>query len=109
MLLDRLRLTRRRFADFVSGPGASHVYMLYVGAGWAIARLPWLRSNPDRAIRHFDPLLGWLAVDGYGFHEGYFHWPESIDRRRLPRGLSGYARCAFDQGLGRSLWFVEGA
>ena len=30
-------------------------------------------------------------------------------RQRGPRRLAGYARRAFDQGLGRSLWFVEGA
>jgi hypothetical protein len=54
-------------------------------------------------------LLGWLAVDGYGFHQGYFRWRDSVDRRQVPQRLSGYARRVFDQGLGRSLWFVEGA
>jgi hypothetical protein len=54
-------------------------------------------------------LLGWLAIDGYGFHQGYFLWPESVERQRVPRLLSGYQRRVFDQGLGRSLWFVEGA
>lgn len=57
----------------------------------------------------FDPLLGWLAVDGYGFHEGFFHWPRAVVLQEVPDRISGYARRAFDQGLGRSLWFVNGA
>lgn len=95
-----------RFSRFVAGPGADHTYMLHVGAGWAFARL---KRDPRRFLRTLDPLLGWLVLDGYGFHEGYFHWPASIDRRKRPRRLRGYALRVFDQGLGRSLWFVRGA
>jgi hypothetical protein len=97
---------RGRLKPFVEGAGAAHVYMLYVGAGWALARL---RRDPSRALRSFDPLLGWLAFDGYGFHEGYFKWPAYVARQERPRRLSGYGLRVFDQGLGRSLWFVEGA
>jgi hypothetical protein len=107
-LLDRLRLSTRSFDQFLSGPGQPHVYMAHVGAGWAVARLPWLRSRLPQVLASFDPLLCWLVVDGYGFHEGYFHWRQTILRRSVPRGLPGYASRAFDQGLGRSLWFVEG-
>ncbi|HEV3121886.1 MAG TPA: DUF1702 family protein [Isosphaeraceae bacterium] len=100
---------KNRFERFLAGPGAAHKYMVHVGAGWAIARLPWLRLRLERALSRLDSLLRWLAVDGYGFHEGYFHWPQSVTARRVPAGVNGYAKRAFDQGLGRSLWFVEGA
>jgi hypothetical protein len=83
--------------------------MVHVGAGWALARLPWVRRNVERACRDLDPLLRWLVVDGYGFHEGYFHWTRTVSRHMVPRGLRGYALRAFDQGLGRVLWFVGGA
>jgi hypothetical protein len=83
--------------------------MAHVGAGWALARLPWVRRNVERACRDLDPLLRWLLLDGYGFHEGYFHWPRMVSRHEVPAGLHGYARRAFDQGLGRVLWFVGGA
>jgi hypothetical protein len=106
-LLDALTPWRRdRFRTLLEGPGSSHVYMLHVGAGWALARLPW---RPIATLNRLDPLLRWLAVDGYGFHQGYFRWPEFVEARALPRQFTGYARRAFDQGLGRSLWFVEGA
>jgi hypothetical protein len=95
----------RRFQRYLAGVGRGHVYMAYVGAGWALARLsPRLRWR----LGPLDPLLHWLAFDGFGFHEGYFHHHDSIDRQDRPRALASYARNSFDQGLGRSLWFVRG-
>jgi hypothetical protein len=106
-LLDTLTPWRRtRFRAFLEGPGAPHIYMAHVGAGWVMARL---RQRVNKPPMRLDPLLGWLSLDGYGFHEGYFHWRRAIERQEVPRQLSGYACRAFDQGLGRSLWFVEGA
>jgi len=106
-LLDRLLPWRRdRWQRFLAGPGAPHAYMVYVGAGWALARLP---GRVPRALNQFDPLLRWLVVDGYGFHEGFFHWRRYLDGAPVPPQFAGYARRAFDQGFGRSLWFVNGA
>ncbi len=106
-LLDALTPWRRgRVPAFLRGAGRSHAYMVHVGAGWALARL---RRSFHDVPREMDPLLGWLAADGYGFHQGYFHPRRFVDARVLPRRVSGYARRAFDQGLGRSLWFVHGA
>jgi hypothetical protein len=108
-LMDHLFPSRDgRLRAFLAGPAAAHTYMVHVGAGWGVARLPWLRRSIDRYLDHFDCLLRWLTIDGYGFHEGYFHWPQSVVERRIPKRLVGYACRAFDQGLGRSLWFVEG-
>ncbi|HXT51655.1 MAG TPA: DUF1702 family protein, partial [Thermoanaerobaculia bacterium] len=39
----------------------------------------------------------------------FFRWPLTVDRQSIPRKVVGYARRAFDQGVGRSLWFVRGA
>jgi hypothetical protein len=106
-LLDFLSLRRRnRFQQFLAGAGSTHIYMVHVGVGWAWARL---YRNVNKALTSLDPLLGWLAVDGYGFHEGYFHWQKIVTQQRVPRRLSGYARRVFDQGLGRGLWFIKGA
>jgi hypothetical protein len=109
-LLDNLTPWKtKRVQQFLVGPAAHHVYMVHVGVGWAIGRLPWLRQRLDKFLSQFDPLLRWLALDGYGFHEGYFHSHQHIQGQRYPQGLSQYAQRAFDQGLGRSLWFVHGA
>lgn len=96
----------RRLPLFLAGPGDAHKYMVHIGAGWLPARL---NLPVEGWMRTMDPLLRWLALDGYGFHQGYFAWPQYVDRQQRPSGLVGYALRAFDQGLGRSIWFVEGA
>lgn len=82
-----------------------HTYMIHVGAGWAAARLGFGLSRLRRSL---DPLLAWLAVDGFGFHEGYFKPQVYVAARRPPRLAAHQAR-VFDHGLGRSLLFSQGA
>jgi hypothetical protein len=109
VLLDHLHPFRRdRWTALVRGAGQPYVYMMHVGAGWALARLRWVHWNLESFLARLDPLLRWLAIDGCGFHDGYFHWPRCVLRQEIPVWLGGYALRAFDQGLGRSLWFVEG-
>lgn len=106
-LLDTLLPWRSRLRELIAGPGDPHSYLVHVGAGWALARLP---GRPERFLRRLaHPQQRWLAIDGYGFHQGYFQPRETVDDQRVPKRVSGYARRAFDQGLGRSLWFVRGA
>ena len=108
-LLDGLTPQGKRLHKFLKGAGQRHIYMVHVGAGWACARLPWLRWRIESAISSYHPVLRWLAVDGYGFHEGYFHHRKTINEGKVPVRLSETARHVFFQGLGRSLWFVHGA
>jgi hypothetical protein len=86
-------------------PGDPHAYMVHVGAGWVLARMP---GSVDKFISRFDPLLRWLIVDGYGFHEAFFHFRRYLAGEPIPKRVQGYARRVFDQGFGRCLWFVEG-
>jgi len=105
-LLDLLTPWRReRTGKFLRDAGDSHAYMIYVGVGWVWARMSF---GFRRRQKKLDPLLGWLAFDGWGFHEGFFHWPKYIAGQPVPQKLSGYERRGFDQGLGRSFWFVNG-
>lgn len=106
-ILDALTPWRRgRLTAFLRGPADAHVYIAVIGSGWALARLPF----PIERLRvRFDPILDWLVFDGYGFHQGYFHWQRAIVGHEVPRRVSGYALRVFDHGVGRSLWFVEGA
>lgn len=100
-----------RLDGLLAGKGSRHDYMIYVGVGWAMARLPKLLW-PD--IRKTDPLLRWLALDGYGFHQAYFKTDSYV---RTPAaehpfswhgGHNHYTPNAIDQGIGRALWFVGG-
>jgi hypothetical protein len=95
-----------RIERCLQGLGDAHAYMVNVAVGWVWARVPF---GVERGRRRLDPLLGWLAFDGWGFHEGFFHWPKYVAAQpRKPGGVRGYAKRVFDQGLGRSFWFVNG-
>lgn len=104
-----------RLFPFLQGAGSEHIYMEYVGLGWIFGRVPgtlrqYLRHLEQKTkSSQIDPLLGWLAIDGYGFSQGYFHGQRYFQQFASPKSLSGYACQVFDQGLGRSLWFFEGA
>ena len=104
--LDCIAPWKNRLNAFVEGPGAPHIYPIYVGVGLALARL---HRRPERYLSRLDPLLGWVIADGYGFHEGFFHRQRYIDQRAVPTHLTPYARHLFDQGMGRCIWFSSGA
>jgi hypothetical protein len=99
-----------RLRAFLAGPGCDHDYITAVGAGLAVARLPWGRRLWPWYARRLDPLVAWCLPDGWGFHEGIFH-PERylVGHAAAPAGLPAFARQLFDSGLGRSLWWSQGA
>ncbi|MDH2428364.1 DUF1702 family protein [Sphaerisporangium sp. TRM90804] len=102
----------RNVRDCLAGRGGEHIYMVYVGVGWAMARLPKFLWSKMYAP---DPLLRWLALDGYGFHQAYFHTAKYVDGQYQdpdfpwPKDAPGwYPNHAIDQGIGRALWFIGG-
>ncbi|WP_412543684.1 DUF1702 family protein [Longispora sp. K20-0274] len=99
-------------ADFLAGRGDDHIYMVYVGVGWAMARLPRFRWTTLYAP---DPLLKWLILDGYGFHQAYFKTDKYVHQQYQEAGFpwpadgdQWYANRVIDQGIGRAMWFVGG-
>jgi hypothetical protein len=92
--------------------GTTYQYLVYVGIGWAMARLPRFRWPKPHTL---DPLLVPLVLDGYGFHQAYFRTAKYIDgqyrdpRFPWPGGPHGsYANDAIDAGIGRAGWFIAG-
>lgn len=105
---------RRHVTEFLAGRARNHVYMAYVGVGWAIARVPKFRRAAATASAT-DPLLRWLVLDGFGFHQAYFHTDKyvhgqfhEIDFPWPADGPQWYTSHAIDQGIGRAMWFVGG-
>ncbi len=97
---------RDRLDRFLAGAGDAHTYMVHIGAGWAWARLGVLAGQIEARLAERDPVLGPLALDGYGFHEAFFKTERFVDSGRLPRSLERARIPAFDSGVGRALWFV---
>ena len=106
MLLDSLAPWKKRLKAFIDGPGAPYDWLLYIGAGLVLPRVP---IRPERFLAKLDPFLRWFVMDGYGFYEGFFSGNRAIHEHRIPSRVSGYGRRAFDHGLGRSIWFSTGA
>ncbi|WP_326695988.1 DUF1702 family protein [Streptomyces sp. NBC_01754] len=111
VMLDSLTGGGKRLTGLLEGGGRHHNYMIYVGIGWAMARLPrflW----PD--VTTADPVLRWLILDGYGFHQAYFKTDAYVrdPGRDHPftwkGGPDAYSARVIDQGIGRALWFVGG-
>jgi hypothetical protein len=97
---------RDRWETFQQGPGNHQSFLLHVGYGLALAKVG--RRAELALTRLADPGERWLAIDGYGFFQGFFRWRRYAEAMAAPP-LTGYCRRAFDQGLGRCLWFGCGA
>jgi hypothetical protein len=105
-IMDRLMPWRGdQWREFLNGPAADHPAMIYAGAGLGLAHLPWVKLRIEKIASKIHPLFRWAVLDGYGFHEGFFHWQRFVGRKAIDQRLSAYGRRAFDQGLGRCLWF----
>lgn len=106
-----------RTRDLLLSYGRKHVFLAYIGMGFAMARLPrrlWKKAVPDLTGDPYYPTMTWLAVDGYGFDRAYFDTRHWVGRQYVPRpypwdGSPGYFTRAVDQGVGRALWFICGA
>lgn len=95
---------KKRTNHFIENMAPHHIYMLLVGIGWGYAKLP---VSIEKEITKYDPLLRWLVIDGYGFYSAYFDAKKYIHQKTEPK-LSPYGKHVFYQGVGRSLWFIEG-
>ncbi|WP_017598714.1 DUF1702 family protein [Nocardiopsis lucentensis] len=106
-----------RTRDLMDGPARPHTFLAYIGIGFAMARLPrrlWRSVLPELTDNPYHPTMSWLAVDGYGFDLAYFDTRRWVDRQDTPHtypwlGAPDYFPRAFDQGVGRALWFIHGA
>ncbi|MDE3858114.1 DUF1702 family protein [Sinorhizobium meliloti] len=100
-------LASSRLPLFLGSVSASNPYLPTVGAGWAMARLPWRRTA---ILSSLDRLLAPLALDGWGFHDCYFN-PNKFFRgpsRQVERLTGDPGARSWDQGAGRALWFISG-
>jgi len=115
-VLDAMGRRGRRTRDLLLGPGQPHIFLAYIGIGFAMARLPrplWKKVLPDLTGSPYYPTMSWLAVDGYGFDRAYFDTRRWVDGQEVPKpypweGSPDYFLRAVDQGIGRALWFIHG-
>jgi hypothetical protein len=99
-----------RLDAFTHSAGQRHDFIASVGAGVAVARMPFGLRRLESYQARLDPMTAWCLADGYGFHEGFFHWKLFVEGRRpAPASLSLQNQRLFDSGVGRAMWWVYGA
>ncbi len=99
-----------RLAAFTRSSAQQHDFITMVGAGFAIARVPFGLRRLESYQRALDPMTAWCLADGYGFHQGFFHWKRFIEKcQAAPASFNLQNRRLFDAGVGRSMWWVFGA
>jgi hypothetical protein len=96
----------RRLRELAHVYGDQYTHLIHVGMGWAFARL---HRRPWRGVRFGEPVLRWLAWDGWGFHQAFFSAHDVLERQLIERAARGEVRPIRDQGAGRALWFYAGA
>jgi hypothetical protein len=99
-----------RLAYFTKSVAPRHDFIAMVGAGFAVARMPFGVRRLEKYQWRLDPMTAWCIADGVGFHEGFFHWKKyQSGRQPSPSFLNPQNRALFDAGVGRSFWWVYGA
>jgi enediyne biosynthesis protein E3 len=108
-MLDLMLPGASRLEKFTHSVAAVHNYIAMVGAGFAIARAPLGLRRMESYKRRLDELTAFCLADGLGFHEGFFHWKNSVDGQPAPASLDLQDRTLFDSGIARAMWWVYGA
>ena len=88
---------------FANGPAIAHKSQVYVGLGWAIAKLnlPFLHVT-----RKIDPRLYHRVIDGCGYYDGSFRQRQTLLQQTPPAYIPRGALTIYYQGVGRSLWYT---
>lgn len=95
--------TLNRWRLFMEGPGAKHSAQVHAGLGWAIAQQ---RISALPIIETLDPLMRFRMLDGCGYYDGIFRQRQTIGNQIIPPDLESRLLTGYDQGVGRSLWYI---
>lgn len=82
----------------------AHATQIHVGLGWALAQN---EISPIEILHQLEPEYRYRVCDGYGYYEGFFRRRKSILNQQQPEWNDSVATGAYNQGLGRSLWYIN--
>jgi len=77
---------------------------IMIGYGWAIGEKG---ISPEGVLGALDPMIQGRALDGYGYYMGLFKRRISIRTQQIPEDVPDDLLLAYDQGIGRSLWYIS--
>jgi hypothetical protein len=91
---------------FAKGPSMPHEAQVYIGLGWAIAKLKVCFLT---AVKNLDSRLYFRIADGCGYYDGSFRHRQTVISRQIPVYLPASVMPMYDQGIGRSIWYTAKA
>jgi len=83
-----------------------HGSQIHVGLGWAMAECSVLSCS---VLSGLSSEFQWRVWDGFGYYSGLFNRRETVRLQNYPPDLNPEWSSAFDQGLGRSFWYIAQA
>ncbi len=78
-------------------------FLVYLGIGEALAQM---KLPPQLCNAVAKERWAGQIIEGYGFFDGYFNWHDALVNQRYPQGLEPGLKAAYDQGLGRAIYFA---
>ena len=89
--------------SFIQRFAARYATQAHVGLGWAIAQQ---RLSDFSFVETLDPFMQCRVMDGFGYYEGIFRKRKTIWEMQVPANLKKTWLHAYDQGVGRSIWYI---
>jgi hypothetical protein len=75
---------------------------IHVGLGWAMAENNFYNES---FVRQLDSIWAWRVIDGLAYYKGLFERRDVVRNAMVPDYIQGDHVHAFDEGVGRSLWY----
>ena len=94
--------TLNHWRSLLEGPGSKHAVQAHAGLGWAFAEQG---SSPLPFFETLGPLMPFCVLNGCGYYDGIFKQRQTIKNKKIPEAFHGQLLEAYDQGIGRSLWY----
>ena len=88
---------------FFNVHGNKHTSQVYVGLGWALCQL----DQPiEKVLENIDAKWKLRVLDGYGYCSALLKRRATIRNQIIPQHIPHNFQSGFDQGIGRSLWYI---
>jgi hypothetical protein len=93
----------KKWLEFYQKLGQKHDAQVHVGLGWAFAEL---NLDVSTYLKTLEPLMKYRVLDGFSYYEGKFKRRKSVRNQETPANLDTTSLRAYNQGLGRSFWYL---
>jgi hypothetical protein len=80
-----------------------HDTQVHIGLGWAIAEK---ELDINSTLREIEPRMHTKVLEGHGYWHGLFRRRLTIRTQQVPENIIREFQRGFDQGVGRSIWYL---